>query len=391
MRYISSILVFMIFLAGCGSGQPLPRGGFVVTASFSSPIPHDQIALWISGDQPSLAWVGEPNVPNIRLAHRLKAPVPLALGILPRALSGHALVDGQAQLLWLDQNLAGEDELVGGTLNSAGELERGPTSISEQPTLDYVALATGDGGVLAVWTAVAPRATPFLTPLLMTFIDSAGRPYAPQQVARSGRFPAAVIGSQGRLHVAWLTTENGSIWAVNLLSLDRPDALLRAQAAPQIAPIRGIGVVALNRDEAITRVQLASSQGRLFVLWELSSTASPVYRLGGLQLEPDAPFAARSLPLAQQDARYSLFNLNVPGTDVARLVIAAVVQTRDGYEAPAWFVLTEQGISDLALLSDPIRQISRPSLLIDSAGVVHMAWAAQQRDGTSQVICVTGR
>ena len=187
-RRISCVISLLIAVTACQPSSSRPAG-WRVGRVVEHVIPQAQIALTTQNVTAALAWAGAPNLPNLQLALDEQPPIQLALGITPRQLSIVPLQNRWLQLLWLDQTMPGDVQLMGGTVDAQGALQRGPTAISNMTTMEYAAVPTPNGASVVLWNTPAIGASAN-TALYLQMIDAQGRPLPAQRITTSGRFPA---------------------------------------------------------------------------------------------------------------------------------------------------------------------------------------------------------
>jgi hypothetical protein len=264
-------LILLVMLAACGANPPLPPPtspvieGWPTQAQRSIDGPAQHVAFIAEGGQAWQAWPGPPDQPNIRLANGPNTEARLLpLGIAPRALSLWPLSNGWLQLLWLDQTLKGRSELVGGTLDAEGNLQRGPTSLARANVLEYTALADPNGDLLVVW---AQSEGDLATALYAARIDGLGRPRAAVRLASDARFPALHLAGESGFLLAWVST--GSVWAVQA-------TLLSWETFPDNTALNPtpVALAALKTGQTLSGLALSADSRSFYLLWEVLTAGS---------------------------------------------------------------------------------------------------------------------
>jgi len=348
----------------------------------------DGVSLWESTNRSNaeslLIWPGDPSMPNLRLWNFNADPTPLPLGIRPGQVTLYPLAGGNYQVLWLDQTLPGQSQLVGGTFGADHEVTRGPTEIARHPVIEYYAVPTPGGDLIAVWSEAG---TP-LTPIYATLIDSIGRPREPILLARNGRHPSAVFAPGGDLHIGWL--EPGSIWTVNDLVL--PGGTLRTGLSPA-----SVGVFKLDASQSVDDFLLGADTQRIYCLWKITTVTSTAIssQLSGLSFAFGDSKQSKSI-----DLRLPLFgNLSLRALTLARgnsatggLIAAVSVYSAETLERPLILTITENGITSTQFVTrgipgdGPIRQLS---LSLRADGLLTLSWSVIQADGSSVIYVAT--
>jgi hypothetical protein len=322
----------------------------------------------------------------------LPEPVLLPLGISPRRLTGLALAEGWAQLLWLDQTLPGEVQLIGGTLNAGGMVERGPTEISLTRTADYVALPAPGGAVVVLWTTPVPGDPSGQPTLHMQLIDSTGRPLPGTRLAASGSFPAATFDLHGNLHLLWLSRLNAQEWAIHTATLDRRLDLAREVPSEVASAI--VGAISLSAGQALESFVVAADSASLYAMWSVR-TAEGRGGVSGITFPVGQPTAVRTLLMSLSGSvlRWPTFP-NVPG-EVQYLAVTArhALEGQPPADQQAdqllVFEMSPGAVRPLTVVTTGRRIVSRPTLARDVASKLHLAWVELERDGRASLYYAT--
>lgn len=385
LSYHYIILIVTVLCSSCVVSQA-PATTRLSLTRFNVDVPLDQVAVWDPRPPapPALAWVGGPSMPNLRVQADEAAPSILALGITPRSLTAFSLPQGRSQLLWLDQNLPNESQLVGGTIDAQNNVVRGPTPISLKPVIEYVAVDLPTGEVLTVWNEYTGPQAP--TPLYLQSVDGSGRPLSASQIAGSARYPAIVRGADGFVQIVWLERASPYLWTVHWLRLPAKANPLTGLAELQRPTNSVIGVVALDAGASVTGLSVGLDATALYVVWQVtrltpSGTAlilpapdqHPVNHTqwGGLRYQVAA---GQTQPLnldlpADLPANSRLGIPSFPLMEQTPLRVACAVQVADAEQArprsyqPYLFTLTAQGLSAPLALGEVSAYVSRVTLL----------------------------
>ncbi|CAG1004760.1 hypothetical protein ANRL4_03473 [Anaerolineae bacterium] len=380
LRTTLIVTLIVLFGGACAPQQPIVqlRHPWRLERVIESPTPVDRPALWADESTHLLLWAGEPTMPNIRLLlPTQETPIALPLGIRPRRLSIYPLPDGWYQLLWLDQTLPDQAFLVGGTLNAAFEVHRGPTEIARGSVLEYVAVTSPDGMVVAFWT-ILEQGEPRLYGMR---IDSLGRPRSPILIAETARFPAAAFDQAGDLRLVWAEPGAGRIWTVRSVKM-LGGAL---ESAPALYPDQ-IALIPLNTQQTLEALTLALDSTQAYLIWGLAQAGQGVSgRLEGMILAPDG--RTTSIPLPQET------NLRLPagptGGRLAQGAIFTVLMSQNSASPNAIGIITVRpnGGMELALITpSPLPGVigGVSAALLDS-GKMRMGWSLLRPDGRTQL------
>jgi hypothetical protein len=358
-------------------------------------IPQEGIAHWLAGDRPLLAWIGDPARPNLRLRAVPDTGEPrlLPLGITPRRLIAVPLADGWTQLLWLDQTLPGETQLIGGTLNAMGEVERGPTEISLTRTIDYVATRTPASAVIVLWATPVPTTQRDQSALYMQVLDQTGRPLPATKLTDNGAFPALAFDARGDLHLLWLHSLATESWSIMHTRIDGRADLARLDVANVAASI--VGAVSLPPGTALDAFRVGVDATHLYAVWSVvavggvASAEHDRATLNAVTFPLDRPAEVRPLALGAGGA--SLREPAFPASPTDSLYLAAIATAPDGKRRPLILALTPTGSAVVEVVARPRPVIGQPSLTIDMAGKLHLAWLDLDPDGTASLWYATNR
>lgn len=343
-----------------------------------------------------MVWPGDVTLPNLRLTTLHTEPTDpentqygqLPLGIRPRYLQLYPLSGGRWQVLWLEQSLPGQYRFSGGTLDAAGEVERGPTAITPRPALEFSAAPTPEGNLIAFWNEAQGSQTGEHSPLYAALIDNFGRPYPAVAIAPTGRFPAVAVDQSGDLHLAWLEAGSGQLWTVHYATLSA--AALAAGLAPTAA--QQVGVFRLKNSQIIDGFVLGLDAANIYLIWNVVSLgASMRGTLDGLTFFTNGPDTVRSLTFdaAGHSVRW-LTLANPPLWGSAQGAAAPVVLGLSAGARPAIVRLSANNPN----VVQPIVQtaagagespIGRPALSYDEGGGLYAAWSVFQPNGQTAI------
>lgn len=213
------VLGAVVLLAGCLSapepsatpGPPRSAWGSILTLASAEQM--DAPAFW-PGSTLSFAWVeaDDAAVTN-RLAHvsgaAITASGSVPLPVRPYAQTLVPAAEGKLHLFWLDANVEDETRLFHALITPELTAERGPTIVSDEPTLGYALLPQTDGSVWAV-TSGGLLAEPGL---FARFVDGQGRPRLENlyQIAYDAIWPAFLDGADGA-SLFWLGNRDGQVY-----------------------------------------------------------------------------------------------------------------------------------------------------------------------------------
>jgi hypothetical protein len=381
---ISCVISLIVFVNACNaSPTPLPNGWHVVR-TVEHVTPQEQIALWIVNNRAALAWAGAPDLPNLQLAQGDNPPLQLALGITPRQLTGMPLAHQWMQLLWLDQTMPGDVQLMGGTVDAAGELQRGPTAISNITTIEYAAVPTPFGGVAVLWSTPTRAGTAASAEVYLQLIDSEGRPLPAQRITPNGRFPALAYDLRGDLHVTWLASVDGRQWTLHHSLLAATLDLTGAVVAD--LPSSVIGAISLTADQSIDSICVTTDADTLYVLWS-TLTIGGSAEANGLRAPLPQPSAVQPFTLTL--AGNHVGQPSVAATPAASQYVSLIAMDESGKRVPVVGKLTATGDVELQSLADAAMVVSRPALATDDRGYLHLAWLRLEADGRSSLISLS--
>jgi len=329
----------------------------------------------------ALSWAGAPDLPNLQLALGDQPPLQLALGITPRQLTGVPLQNHWIQLLWLDQTMPGDVQLIGGTLDAAGELQRGPTEISNTTTVEYATVPTPTGETAVLWTTPTRAGASGNMELYLQLIDSEGRPLPAQRITANGRFPALAYDLQGNLHLVWAASMDGEQWTLHHSLLAATVDLTSAVIADP--PSSVIGAISVAANQSIEALSVTTDANTLYVLWS-TQTIGGALETQGLRAPLDQPTAVRPFVLALPN--YHLRWPSVSATPTATQYISLIATDVAGKRAPVVGKLLPQGEIAFQPLADVASIVSRASLATDDKGYLHLAWLRLEADGRSSLV-----
>lgn len=384
---IRSALVFvmLVFLNACGDRPTAATSAWRIGYQISDVTPQQQIALWISENQPLLAWVGDPATPNLRLLQNLNTLQTLPLGITPRQLTAYPLPHGWTQFLWLDQTLPDELQLIGGTVDEKGEVQRGPTEISLTRTLDYAAASIPSGAVLTLWTTLDHQTK---TPAVYAqIIDALGRPLPARRVAQHGQFPALAVDQRGTIHLFWMDTADGLSWTLHYSSLTVEQA---AGSGDLDLGSQVVGAIALKEGEMLYNVQLGADASRVYACWtiqDIANTASS--RIEGISFPLNSPTSVQPFTLTIPDQQ--LANISFASSAGNELYATATATARDGTRSLIAATIMADGIGAAQNINSASPPLGKASLTADLSGHLHVAWLSMQSDGRATLFYATNK
>ncbi|MFN8417767.1 MAG: hypothetical protein U0528_00735 [Anaerolineae bacterium] len=293
------VLLALVFLNACANQSADATSAWRIGYQVSDVTPQQPLALWTSETQPTLAWVGDPASPNLRLWQNSTTVQTLPLGITPRQLTAYSLPHGWTQLLWLDQTLPDEIQLIGGTVDEKGEVQRGPTEISLMRTLDYAAASIPGGAVLTLWTTLDHQTA---APVLYAqIVDALGRPLPARRVAQRGQFPSLTVDQQGNIHLFWMDTADGLSWTLHYASLTIDQA---AGSGDLDLGSQVVGAITLKEGEILANVQIGTDAAHLYACWTVQDiTKSGDPRIEGISFPLKSPTSIHPFSLSIPDRR----------------------------------------------------------------------------------------
>ena len=360
--------------------------------------PSDQVALWTDGDKTLVAWPGEPALPGIRIADVNAADNSaknLALGRVPRHLAMYSAADTLLHILWLDQTLPGETHLASALITTSGEIAREPAVVSNKPTAEYSAAAAPSGDVLTAWTTSGN-----VSSLYLQLVDGAGRAHPSVYIAERASYPAVAIDADGNFHVSWLEAQTEQLWTIQHITF-------ASNALPDSDTVHStpIGVIRLNKGEALEAYSLGSDATHIYCLWEIigagqdnqGQISGPRGSLGGLS------FPVGTVNGAQQILNFettdiqgtSLRWLSVAALPEPTLAVAVLLEKWDGQKwqsSPALLPLTsERAMEPQPIFAAETEAWSKPTLAADSNGLWYAAWMHLGADGGATVYYASTR
>ena len=378
---LSCVISLISFVNACNALPTTLPAGWHIVRTVEHVTPQAQIALWTVNNTAVLSWAGAPDLPNLQLALGDQPPLQLALGITPRQLTGLPLQNHWMQLLWLDQTMPGDVQLIGGTLNASGELQRGPTEISNTTTVEYAAVPTPSGGTAVLWTTPTRAGTSGNMELYLQVIDGEGRPLPAQRITANGRFPALAYDLQGDLHLVWAASMDGEQWTLHhtllAASLDLTSAVV--SDPPSII----IGAVSLAANQSIEALGVTTDANTLYVLWS-TQTIGGSTTVQGVRAPLEKVSAIQPFTLALTG--YHLRWPSLSTTPAASQYVSLIATNESGKRVPVLGKLIATGDIDLQPLADAATIVSRPALATDDKGNLHLAWLRLESDGWSSLI-----
>lgn len=212
MRAAAALALGVLLCAACAPPPTTPETLFIAHA-----LQTGAPAVATSGAGVAFAWAGFDAV-NVHqdarllrsgtLSEAVVLPLPPAHPFDQRLIAG---ADGRLHLFWLDAAQDGQgNRLYSAILGPDLGVQRGPIALSNEPTYRYSAIADGQGGALAVWSAGA-AAEPTLT---AGRVDLLGRPLPPELLTVRGQFPALTSSGASGVHLFWLA--EGQLWRMAL-------------------------------------------------------------------------------------------------------------------------------------------------------------------------------
>ncbi len=381
-RQVAAIWL-VIILAGSGANEPVrspARTAWQPIRLIARTVPHEQPALWADSSRAIFAWPGDPTMPGIFLADLAQAGSARSfhLGTIPHRVNVYPSPDGSARLLWMDQTLPDEEYLAAAVVRPDGEIERDAIGVNNEPTLDYSAVSLFTGELTVFWVGVGRYATP----LFLQRIDESGLPRPPVQIAASAMHPSAAVDVNGRLRVAWLESNTPGLWVIHyaVFPADKPD----------IPKSDVVGLISLGTGEALESFGLGLDATYAYCLWNIV-TAGDTARLSGLAFPLDAPMATRALAMNDSEST-RLHWPAIPSWAGQSLTVALTDRQKPGHEVPVTVAITPDQIGLVQPVPDvPDGIIGKTSLVLDTAGDLHLAWTTMQDNGTAAVYYTSTR
>jgi hypothetical protein len=242
-----------------------------------APLTSDTLTAWITYDRggvrQQMGRIRDGQVDSS--ADLILPPVhPFAQTLVPA-------VDDRVHLLWLDADKDGETRLYAAWINSALQMLRGPTLISNQRTTRYAALPS-EASSLWLVTSGGLAAEPHL---YAYYLDSVGRPRVQGDlpIASDADWPTWVRAGDGRAFLFWLGHADGRLFRAEWVN----ERLTNATSVSAGLP--------LARGDWLMSLSAGLDQERAYVFWNLSradGTAETWFSSGGLN-DTQWPPAAR--------------------------------------------------------------------------------------------------
>ncbi|MEP7284861.1 MAG: hypothetical protein ABI947_03730 [Chloroflexota bacterium] len=364
-----------------------------ILRKISTAAPHDRPALWSDGVQTLLAWPGEPSAPGIRLdSPDWQTPVKiLPLGRIPREVSLFAGLDGNLNLLWLDQTLPDQAQLVGALIATNGVVKRSPGVISNRAISHYTAISTKAGDVIALWVESGEKQGVFIQ-----LIDGQGRPRQAVQLAKAGSNPAAAFDLNGDLHIAWLESTAAHLWTIRYLLLQHGELPIEDNV-----PSIPVGVIRTAEPQTLGDFALGADATHVYCLWNIiqvgqRTAETPESSMAGLSFPISDNSAVRTLSF-NSVAKIGLRDPDVPSAALPVLTIGITVSTWNGQrwqDVPATLSISPDGANLLqpvyAARSEPV-VVGKVALSADSGGRLTLGWTELGGNGIATVYYATTR
>lgn len=248
-----------------------------------------------SGDSWYVFWVGDDEAGVHQDARRISGDGLLdetvILPLPPRHPFAQAVIPsvGAMHLLWLDADDTSPDQnrLFTALISTDLTVERGPTALSEAPTLRYSAIGRPDGGYWAAWIG-GIEGSLSARGLYVAAVDALGRPRPAQLTIENADHPAFVRNPDGTLWLYWLDHPSGALRRAALD--DSGDGVLSRQE------ILSSGVY-LDRGDRIDLLQAAvSDTGDVTIVINLTRSDQRaeswvIEQLGSIWSAPSALYA----------------------------------------------------------------------------------------------------
>ncbi len=389
------VLFFAALLAGCAplsttANAPLSYWGRVITIAQAEQTSAP--ALSVADDRIAAAWIGadERGIhQDARLlsANALSDPVVLPLPPAhPFEQQMHPAADDQHHLLWLDALETSENRLYAALLSPELRVTRGPTPVSDRETRRYSALPGGDGELLIVWSG-GLLAEPAL---YLQTVDRAGRPRPPVALVTDADWPALIRASDGSLHLFWLRLSDGQLHHATLHN----EQLLNTQALAHHA--------ALEAGDRLHSLNAALDNSHFYLFWNVTRAAGgqeswmTTRAFGGSMWSVPVRLGITRIVNAEETGYYQT-NFN-SGTTLAtysgegwlswvaplrgqfdNLPVAA--QFGDEIAVVYFHGGQAQGYQTIA----PAQLIGTPTLHVDQARYLYLAWAQPQPAGAADL------
>jgi hypothetical protein len=335
------------------------------------------------GQPLKIAIPGDPLVPNIRLTTNMPDALltQLPLGINPHNLT---LYPGDpTQMIWVDTGALGDARLTGAVLDRAGNVLRGPTTLSTHPTRDYAARELADGQIITLWNESAQNAT-----LYVQAIDDTGRSYSPIKVSDSGLKPALALDSHGNLHGVWFERLSSSVWTLHYMGIAAADAF--TLQTRDTLPARPMPLTAIEGIPA--ELSIGVDALYVYVLWtQIDSMQTTETTLHMLVFPVSDPASAQRYQLAPGGLK-GWRGFNVPDRGAETLTIGAIA-TEGRAEFPVILTPHADGSIDsqtlMTLDSGDSGSLVRISLARGLHNDLHAAWTVLEPNGTATVFLAT--
>ncbi|MBL8154232.1 MAG: hypothetical protein JNM70_08615 [Anaerolineae bacterium] len=218
MRFL--LIGAILLLAGCAVTAPEPtatpgppRSAWGTIFTLASAEQMNAPAFWPGSTLP-FAWVEADDAAVTNRLARLSGAGIAASGSVPLPVRPYAqtllpAAEGKLHLFWLDANVEDETRLFHALITPNLIVERGPTIVSDEPTLAYALLPNADGSVWAVTTG-GLLSEPGL---FARFVDGQGRPRLENlyQIAYDAVWPAFLDAPDGRA-LFWLGNRDGQVY-----------------------------------------------------------------------------------------------------------------------------------------------------------------------------------
>lgn len=383
---LSCVISLISFVNACNATSSQIPTNWRVGRIVEHITPQAQIALWTQNDVAGLVWAGAPDLPNLQFTVDDKPSLQLALGITPRLLSAVPLANHWTQLLWLDQTMPGDAQLIGGTVDDQGALQRGPTAISNATTVEYAAVPTTTGSTVVLWCTPTRSGPPTRMEIYLQLIDNVGRPLPAQRITADGRFPALAYDLHGTLHLLWLVSADGKQWTIHHSALPPTLDLTRAVIDDLTSSV--IGAIKLTADQSIDSVNIVADSDSLYVMWSVA-TAGGATDVQGLSAPLDQLNAIR--PFSVTLDGYQVRWPSLAAAPAEHQYLALVATNKDGQSVPILGRLTPVGVAELQPLAEATIIVSRVSLGSDVDEHLHLAWLRLEQNGESTLIYLTNQ
>jgi hypothetical protein len=208
------LLLSILFIAACDilpDEQPVESTwGAVVTVAQAQQT--DAPVIWPQRIGFSAAWIGADDAGVHQDARRFNGAALENTVVMPlppqrpHHQTNAPTPDNAMHLLWLDAASETGTRLYSAIIAEDFTVERGPTSVSNELTLNYAIQPLRGGSLLAVWSgnlAAEPS-------LYISRIDEQGRPRPGAAIVMRADYPALIAANDGTVSLFWLAVPDGT-------------------------------------------------------------------------------------------------------------------------------------------------------------------------------------